>query len=179
MRVAVANRAGELLVDHRSERLEVAHEAREALAVAELMVSGALGEAELPSDRVIGAVVAVSAPVRADSPGFASGVILPSWAQVNVAEFFGERLGVPVHVGNDANLGAPAEATFGAGRGKRNLIYVGLSEGIGGGVIIDGRIYWGRRARPARSVTSSSTRTGRCAAAATVAASPRSPAERR
>ena len=145
VRVAVANRAGELLVDARSDRLEVAHEAQEALAVAEAMVSRALGEAELQSDRVIGAGVAVSAPVRADLPGFASGVIFPSWAEVNVAEFFGERLGVPVHVGNDANLGALAEATFGAGRGTRNLFYVGLSEGIGGGVIIDGRIYLGQR----------------------------------
>ena len=50
----------------------------------------------------------------------------------------------PSIVGNDANLGALAEATFGAGRGKRNLFYVMLSEGIGGGVIVDGRIYLGR-----------------------------------
>jgi predicted NBD/HSP70 family sugar kinase len=92
---------------------------------------------------LISAGVAVSAPVRTDSPGFASGVIFPSWAKVDVAEFFGQRLGVPVHVGNDADLGALAEATFGAGRDTRNLFYVGLSEGIGGGVIIDGRIYRG------------------------------------
>jgi predicted NBD/HSP70 family sugar kinase len=144
VRVGVSNRAGELLADARSDRLEVAHEAPQALAVADAMVSRALHEAELPSDRVISAGVAVSAPVRSDSPGFASGLIFPSWAQVNVAEFFGERLGVPVHVGNDANLGALAEATFGAGRGTRNLFYIGLSEGIGGGVIVDGRIYLGR-----------------------------------
>jgi len=144
VRVAVANRAGELLVDHRSDRLEVAHEAQEALAVGEAMVSRSLVEAELPSDRVLGAGVAVSAPVRSDSPEFASGVIFPSWAEVNVAEFFGERLGVPVHVGNDANLGALAEATFGAGRTHQNVFYVMLSEGIGGGVIIDGRIYLGQ-----------------------------------
>jgi predicted NBD/HSP70 family sugar kinase len=144
VRVAVADRAGEVLVDARSDRLEVAHQAREALAVAEAMVSRALGQAELQPDRLISAGIAMSAPVRSDSPGFASEVIFPSWAEVNVAEFFGERLGVPVHVGNDANLGALAEATFGAGRGKRNLFYVGLSEGIGGGVIIDGRIFTGQ-----------------------------------
>jgi predicted NBD/HSP70 family sugar kinase len=93
---------------------------------------------------VVGAGVAVSAPVRADSPGFASGVIFPSWTRINVADFFGERLGVPVHVGNDANLGALAEATFGAGRMHRNVFYVMLSEGIGGGLILDGQIYLGQ-----------------------------------
>jgi predicted NBD/HSP70 family sugar kinase len=144
VRVAVANRAGEVLVDTRSDRLEVAHEAPRALSVAEAMVLRALGQAEVQPDRLIGAGVAVSAPVRSDAPGFASGVIFPSWAEVNVAEFFGQRLAVPVHVGNDADLGALAEATFGAGRGRRNLFYVGLSEGIGGGVIIDGRIYRGQ-----------------------------------
>ena len=40
-------------------------------------------------------------------------------------------------LGNDANLGALAEATFGAGRAARNILYVMLSEGIGGAVIID------------------------------------------
>jgi predicted NBD/HSP70 family sugar kinase/biotin operon repressor len=144
VRVAISNRAGEVLVDHRSDRLEVAHQAERALAVAEAMVTRSLDEAQLQSDRVLSAGVAVSAPVRADSPEFASGVIFPSWAEVNVAEFFGERLGVPVHVGNDANLGALAEATFGAGRNHRNVFYVMLSEGIGGGVVIDGRIYPGQ-----------------------------------
>jgi predicted NBD/HSP70 family sugar kinase/biotin operon repressor len=144
VRVAIADRAGELLLDGRSDRLEVAHHAQEALAEAERMVAALLGEAGLAPGRVIGAGVAVSAPVRTDSPQFASGVIFPSWAEINVPDVLGERLGVPVHVGNDANLGALAEATFGAGRGKRNLFYVMLSEGIGGGVIVDGRIYLGR-----------------------------------
>ncbi len=144
VRVAVANRAGELLLDSRSDRLEVAHRAEEALDVAEAMVWRLLEQAELGPDRVISGGVAVSAPVLSDSPGYVSEVIFPSWAEVNVAAFFGERLGVPVHVGNDANLGALAEAAFGAGRARRNLFYVMLSEGIGGGVIVDGRIYLGQ-----------------------------------
>jgi predicted NBD/HSP70 family sugar kinase len=93
---------------------------------------------------VIGAGVAVSAPVRSDAPGFVSEVIFPAWAEINAAEILAERLGVPVQIGNDANLGALAEATFGSGRGRRNIVYVMLSEGIGGGVIIDGRIYTGQ-----------------------------------
>jgi predicted NBD/HSP70 family sugar kinase/biotin operon repressor len=144
VRVAVANRAGELLLDARSDRLEVAHEAERALEAADEMTSTLLEETKLGPDRVIGAGVAVSAPVRADAPGFASGVIFPAWAKINAGEVLAERLGVPVHLENDANLGALAEATFGAGRGRRNLFYVMLSEGIGGGVIIDGRIYTGQ-----------------------------------
>jgi predicted NBD/HSP70 family sugar kinase len=144
VRVAVANRAGELLLDGRSERLEVAHRAEEALDVADAMIWRLLEQAELGPDRVISGGVAVSAPVLSDSPGYVSEVIFPSWAEVNVAAFFGERLGIPVHVGNDANLGALAEAAFGAGRASRNLFYVMLSEGIGGGVIVDGRIYLGQ-----------------------------------
>lgn len=144
VRVAVADRAGDVLADARSDRLEVAHEAEHALAIAEAMVSDTLAEADLPPDRLISAGVAVSAPVRSDSSGFASGVIFPSWAEINVTELLSERLDVPVHLGNDANLGALAELTFGVGRGKRNLFYVMLSEGIGGGVIVDGRIYLGQ-----------------------------------
>jgi predicted NBD/HSP70 family sugar kinase len=56
-----------------------------------------------------------------------------------------ERLGVPVLVENDANLGALGEATFGAGKGLDSLIHVKLAEGIGAGVIIGGRIHRGSR----------------------------------
>jgi predicted NBD/HSP70 family sugar kinase len=144
VRVAIANRIGHLLVDARSDRLEVAHEAIEALAIAKRMVPALLAEAELPSDRMIATGVAVSAPVRTDLPGFASGVIFPAWSEIDVQETLATEFGVPVHLGNDANLGALAEATFGAGRAFRNIFYVMLSEGIGGGVIIDRKIYQGQ-----------------------------------
>jgi len=144
VRVAIANRVGDLLADARSDRLEVAHQATEALALAERMVPALLAEADLPPGRVIGVGVAVSAPVRSDLPGFVSGVIFPAWSDIDVAGVLASRLGLPVHLGNDANLGALAEATFGAGRAVRNILYVMLSEGIGGGVIIDGSIYKGQ-----------------------------------
>jgi hypothetical protein len=91
VRVAVANRAGELLLDARSDRLEVAHEAERALAAANEMASALLEETELGPNRVIGAGVAVSAPVRSDAPGFASGVIFPAWAEINAEEILAER----------------------------------------------------------------------------------------
>jgi predicted NBD/HSP70 family sugar kinase/biotin operon repressor len=143
VRIAVTNRVGDVLADARSGRLEVAHQAEEALAIARSMLAKAVPEAGLAPERLLGAGVAVSAPVRADSPRFASEVIFPSWSGIDVAAALGPQLGVPVYLENDANLGALAESTFGAARTVRNVLYVMLSEGIGGGVIIDGRIYKG------------------------------------
>jgi predicted NBD/HSP70 family sugar kinase len=56
---------------------------------------------------------------------------------------FAERLGVPVVVDNDANLGALAEARWGAGRRAETLVYVKASTGIGAGLVIGGRVFRG------------------------------------
>lgn len=53
------------------------------------------------------------------------------------------RLGVPVYVDNDGNAGALAEHELGAGRGHDDLIYAQLSTGIGGGLILNGKLYRG------------------------------------
>ena len=62
----------------------MAHEAAEALATAETMVRDLLAEAHITEDELIGAGVAVSAPVRTDLPGYASRVIFPSWSELDV-----------------------------------------------------------------------------------------------
>lgn len=54
-----------------------------------------------------------------------------------------EHLGLPVAVDNDANAAAVAEWTIGAGRGTRHMIMLTLGTGIGGGLILDGRLYRG------------------------------------
>ena len=52
-------------------------------------------------------------------------------------------LSLPAFVENDANAGALAEWSFGAGRGFRHMVYMTMSTGIGGGIILDGRLYRG------------------------------------
>jgi predicted NBD/HSP70 family sugar kinase len=54
-----------------------------------------------------------------------------------------DRLGFPVHVDNDANLGALAEALMGAGRDVTDLVYLKVASGIGAGIVINGRIHHG------------------------------------
>ena len=60
-----------------------------------------------------------------------------------VRDMLSERLGLPVYVDNDGNLATLAEHELGAGRGFDNLIYAELSTGIGGGLILNGKLYRG------------------------------------
>jgi glucokinase len=60
-------------------------------------------------------------------------------------ELMAERIGLPVFVDNDANLAALAEHRAGAARGARHVVLLTLGTGIGGGLILDGRLYRGSR----------------------------------
>ncbi|HLK61233.1 MAG TPA: ROK family protein [Chthonomonadaceae bacterium] len=68
---------------------------------------------------------------------------LPEWKAVPVKAFFEEALGLPVRVDNDANATALAEWKFGAGQGASNLVFLTMGTGIGGGLIVDGRLVRG------------------------------------
>lgn len=67
------------------------------------------------------------------------------WNNVPLRDLLAGRLGLPVAVGNDANLAALGEQRYGAGRGVRDMAYVTISTGIGCGVILDDRLVLGHR----------------------------------
>jgi predicted NBD/HSP70 family sugar kinase len=67
------------------------------------------------------------------------------WLTSDPVPVIAQRLGVPVTADNDANLGALGEATFGAGRGIDSFIYLKAVEGLGAGLILNGRLYRGAR----------------------------------
>jgi glucokinase len=62
------------------------------------------------------------------------------WDGFPLADWCAQICPVPVAIGNDCNVAALAEATTGAGRGKRRVLYVTVGTGIGGGLIVDGKI---------------------------------------
>jgi glucokinase len=68
---------------------------------------------------------------------------LPGWRDVPLARRIGEAFGLPAWLENDANAAAIAEHRLGAGRGASHLVLVAAGTGIGGGLILDGRIYHG------------------------------------
>lgn len=71
---------------------------------------------------------------------------LQGWDKpVDLRAALGERLGVPVGLGNDANMGLLGEWLAGAAKGARNVLGVWMGTGVGGGLILDGRPYAGSR----------------------------------
>ncbi len=69
---------------------------------------------------------------------------LPGWHSVPLVQKLETALNVPVFIGNDANVAVLAEATRGAAKGCKNAIYLTLSTGIGGGVLVDNRLLLGQ-----------------------------------
>jgi glucokinase len=68
---------------------------------------------------------------------------IPEWIDFPITEKLTAHFGVPAYLDNDANLAALGEWKFGAGRGHHNLLYLTISTGIGGGVIINDRLLHG------------------------------------
>jgi glucokinase len=68
---------------------------------------------------------------------------LPGWDAIPVTRILSDSLGVPAHLQNDANACALAEWRYGAGRGCRNMVFLTFGTGMGGGLILDGRLYSG------------------------------------
>jgi predicted NBD/HSP70 family sugar kinase len=71
---------------------------------------------------------------------------LPEWNQMNIVEGFEKRLALPAYVENNANAMTLGEARFGVGRGKDNVLGVTIDEGLGGGIVINKRLYMGNHA---------------------------------
>ena len=68
---------------------------------------------------------------------------LPGWTDVALGELLQERLGFPIRLENDANVAGLAEHRFGAGRGCSPLVYLTVSTGIGGALLVQGKLYAG------------------------------------
>ncbi|RXJ02299.1 ROK family protein [Anaerobacillus alkaliphilus] len=68
---------------------------------------------------------------------------LPGWDRVPLVGRLREHFSVPIVLDNDANAAALAEATLGAGQGHKSVYYITWSTGIGGGLVIDGKLFQG------------------------------------
>jgi predicted NBD/HSP70 family sugar kinase len=142
VQVAVANLAHNVLAE-RVRYLDVNHQATEALDAAVAMVDEVLEEADYRRACIIGAGIGIPGPVDRVSGTAGSASILPGWVGLRIGAEMEGRLGLPVEIENDANLGALAELTWGAGRDCSTFAYIKAATGIGAGIVIDGKLLRG------------------------------------
>jgi predicted NBD/HSP70 family sugar kinase len=123
--------------------VDVDSSASEGLDIASELVEGALDDSGVPRDSVLGVGIGLPGPITTENGTVGSTSILPGWVGVDAASAMRDRLGLPVRVENDANLGALAELVWGAGHGAQDFIFVSVRSGIGAALVIDGRLYRG------------------------------------
>ena len=104
-------------------------------------IDNKLAQEGISKDAVEGVGVGVPGPVRSD--GVVNRCVNLGWGIVNVAEELAALTGLTVKVGNDANVAALGEMWQGAAKGCKDVVMVTLGTGVGGGVIIDGKIVAG------------------------------------
>lgn len=105
-------------------------------------VKGKMQEKGIEVSEVVGAGIGVPGPVTAD--GFINKAVNLGWNErFNVEEKLSALLGLPVKAGNDANVAALGEMWKGGGAGAENVVFVTLGTGVGGGIIIGGKIVTG------------------------------------
>ncbi|HEY7484098.1 MAG TPA: ROK family transcriptional regulator [Streptosporangiaceae bacterium] len=141
--VAVADLSLRVLTE-RAVVFDVAGGKDAALRAAEAEIARALAMAPEPRS-LRGVGLGLPAPILAADQSVVTSSILPGWGGTRPAAELRERLGVPVAIDNDANLGALAEARLGAARGVRDVLYLKVSSGIGAGLILAGRPHRGAR----------------------------------
>lgn len=121
----------------------------EAHRPAEAVVADMCAAAEMALQQA-GIPLSDCASIGVGSPGTCdpeTGVVLRAynlgWKNIPVCGMLTERLGLPARLGNDANCAALAEMVAGAAVGCRNMILITLGTGVGGGIILDGKIHAG------------------------------------
>ena len=104
-------------------------------------VDNKLVQEGISKDEVQGIGVGVPGPVK--SNGVVNRCVNLGWGIVNVEEELGSLTGLKVKVGNDANVAALGEMWQGGAKGCRDVIMVTLGTGVGGGILVDGKVVAG------------------------------------
>jgi glucokinase len=99
---------------------------------------------ELRGDAGVGAVgLAIPGLVNRQSDRIISSSYLPPAVQENLHEEVGKATGIRIELENDANAAAYGEFKVGAGRNSRDMFYITIGQGIGGAIILDGKLWTG------------------------------------
>ena len=99
---------------------------------------------EYQSEPIVAVGIGTGGQVNADSGVIVSATsLLPGWAGTDVKSAFEAAFGVPCVTGNDVNALAIGESRFGAGQNLATVVYLALGTGVGGALLLNGRLHHG------------------------------------
>lgn len=104
-------------------------------------VQGYLDTKGIPRKQILGLGIGVPGPVS--GKGVVNRCVNLGWGVFNIADSLSSLTGFPVKAGNDANVAALGEFWKGGGQGCENMVFVTLGTGVGGGIVVDGRLLHG------------------------------------
>ncbi|MFO0746590.1 MAG: ROK family transcriptional regulator [Myxococcota bacterium] len=122
---------------------EVREDPSGTMTLMRALVREALAASPWSADRILGIGLAAPCPIDPTAPGQLSPLVLPAWKDHDVVGMLRDTFGLPVHLDNDANLGALAELWWGAGADGGDLAYIKIATGVGAGFIVNGALYRG------------------------------------
>ena len=141
---AVVDRNGKIVGEAKTPTMP-ASDADEIVQRVAGTVRQAIGEADVPAKKVLAVSVGAPAPVDPQTGFVFSATNIPVLRNFALGERLSATLGMPVFVDNDVNVGTVGEHALGAGRGTQDMVGVFVGTGVGGGVIVDGRLRHGFR----------------------------------
>jgi glucokinase len=106
-------------------------------------IEALLREVKIPSQKLLGIGVGAPGAVNSKKGILPRSPNLPGWEGIPVCRILEKKFKLPVRLANDANAAALGEHLFGAGKKTKDLIYITVSTGVGGGIVINGQIHEG------------------------------------
>ncbi|MFQ6100135.1 MAG: ROK family protein [Anaerolineae bacterium] len=110
--------------------------------IADVVVK-AIEESDQPGEEIAGVVIGACGLVNRQTGYFVSSSVMPTWREVPLAESVSRAVELPVILDNDANAAIFGEWWTGVARGMHNVVGMTLGTGIGGGAILNGRLFHG------------------------------------
>jgi glucokinase len=106
------------------------------------IIEKVIGECKVDRKKVVGVGIGSPGPLDIDKGEIICTPNLP-FRNFNIVKPIKDNFKIPVYLDNDANAAALGEYMFGAGKGSKNMVFITVSTGIGGGAILNGKIYRG------------------------------------
>ena len=104
-------------------------------------VKGYIAQNNIDRDSILGIGIGVPGPVN--NEGLINKCVNLGWGVFNIHDELGQLTGLPVRAGNDANVAALGEYWMGGGKGCENMVFATLGTGVGGGIVVGGKVIHG------------------------------------